>query len=133
MDPIYIDAIWLGVAFFSGVIMKQLGLPALVGFLLAGFFLNYADIIEGNLKDVLDTIANLGITLLLFTIGLKIKFKSLLKKEVLVTASSHIIITLLAFSGLIFLMSYTGMSFFSDMTFESSLVVGFALSFVRSR
>jgi glutathione-regulated potassium-efflux system ancillary protein KefC len=129
MDPIYIDAIWLGVAFFSGVIMKQLGLPTLVGFLLAGFFLNYADIIEGNLKDVLDTIANLGITLLLFTIGLKIKFKSLLKKEVLVTASSHMIITLLAFSGLIFLMSYTGMSFFSDMTFESSLVVGFALSF----
>lgn len=129
MDPIYIDAIWLGVAFGSGILMKQLGLPTLVGFLLAGFFLNYADIIEGNLKEVLDTIANLGITLLLFTIGLKIKFKSLLKKEVLVTASSHMVLTILAFSGLIFLMSYTGMSFFMDMSFESSLVVGFALSF----
>lgn len=129
MDPIYIDAIWLGVAFASGILMKQLGLPTLVGFLLAGFFLNYAEIIEGNLKEVLDTIAELGITLLLFTIGLKIKFKSLLKKEVLVTASSHMVLTILAFSGLIFLMSYTGITFFMDMSFESSLVVGFALSF----
>ena len=129
MDPVYIDAIWLGVAFASGILMKQLGLPTLVGFLLAGFFLNYADIIEGNLKQVLDTIANLGITLLLFTIGLKIKFKSLLKKEVLLTASSHMTITILGFSGLIFLMSYTGMAFFANMSFESSLVVGFALSF----
>lgn len=129
MDPIYIDAIWLGVAFGSGILMKKLGLPTLVGFLLAGFFLNYADIIEGNLKEVLDTIADLGITLLLFTIGLKIKFKSLIKKEVLVTASSHMVLTILAFSGLIFLMSYTGMNFFMDMSFESSLVIGFALSF----
>lgn len=129
MDPIYIDAIWLGVAFVSGILMKQLGLPTLVGFLLAGFFLNYADLIEGNLKDVLDVIADLGITLLLFNIGLKIKVSNLLKKEVLLTASSHMIITVLLFSGVLFLMSFTGLSFFMNMSLESSLVVGFALSF----
>jgi predicted Kef-type K+ transport protein len=129
MDPIYIDAIWLGVAFASGILMKQLGLPTLVGFLLAGFFLNYADLIEGNLKEVLDVIANLGITLLLFTIGLKIKVSSLFKKEVFLTASFHMVITVLAFSGLLFLMSYTGLSFFVSMSIESSLVVAFALSF----
>lgn len=129
MDPIHIDAIWLGVAFLSGLIMRQLGLPTLIGFLAAGFFLNYADVVQGNLKDILGSLSDLGITLLLFTIGLKIKVKTLVQKEILVTASTHMILSTLAFSGLVFLFGYTGLRMFSDITVESALVIGFALSF----
>lgn len=129
MDPVQIDAIWLGVAFLSGILLKQLGLPTLVGFLIAGFFLNLADLTEGNLKQILDVIANLGITLLLFTIGLKIKVSSLIKKEVLITATGHMVVSILAFSGLIFLLSYTGLSLFTDLSIESVFMIGFALSF----
>ena len=42
MEEIYIDAIWLGLAFLSGLLMKQFGLPALLGFLGTGFFLNFS-------------------------------------------------------------------------------------------
>lgn len=129
MDPIHIDAIWLAVAFLSGLIMRQLGLPTLIGFLATGFFLNYADVVQGNLKDILSSLSDLGITLLLFTIGLKIKVKTLAKKEILVTASAHMILSTLAFSGLVFLFGYTGLRMFSDITIESALIIGFALSF----
>jgi glutathione-regulated potassium-efflux system ancillary protein KefC len=129
MNPAYIDAIWLGVAFMSGILMKQLKLPTLLGFLIAGFFLNLADLKDGSIKEILDTIASLGITLLLFTIGLKIKISFLIKKEVLLTASAHLILSVLAFSGLIFILSYTGLSLFTGLELKSIFLIGFALSF----
>lgn len=129
MESIYIDALWLGVAFLSGLLMKQLGLPTLIGFLATGFFLNYAELTDGNLKTLLSSLSDLGVTLLLFTIGLKIKFKTLIQKEILVTASSHMIISTLAFSGLIFIMGYTGLRFFADFNVYTALTIGFALSF----
>jgi predicted Kef-type K+ transport protein len=67
--------------------------------------------------------------LLLFTIGLKIKIKSLLKKEVWFTASAHMLISLIALSSLIFLLSYTGLKYFSSLTLASAALIGFALSF----
>lgn len=129
MEAIYIDAVWLGVAFISGLLLKQLRLPTLIGFLATGFFLNYADLVKGNLEEIVSSLSSLGITLLLFTIGLKIKFKTLIQKEILVTASVHMIISILAFSGLVFLLSYTGLQMFSDISYQSALAIGFALSF----
>jgi glutathione-regulated potassium-efflux system ancillary protein KefC len=129
MDAIYIDAIWLGFAFLSGLVMKQLGLPTLIGFLATGFFLNYAGLAEGNLKDIIGSLSDLGITLLLFIIGLKIKFKSLVQKEILITASAHMLISILAFASLVFLMGYTGLRLFSGLSIYSALAIGFALSF----
>ncbi|MEX1191826.1 MAG: cation:proton antiporter family protein [Brumimicrobium sp.] len=129
MEAIYIDAIWLGLAFLSGILMKQLGLPALLGFLATGFFLNYSGFTDGNIKDILGTLSNLGITLLLFTIGLKIKIKALAKKEIWITASVHMLITTLAFSSLIFGLSYFGLRFLTDISLETALVIGFSLSF----
>lgn len=129
MEAIYIDAIWLGLAFLSGIVMKQLGLPALLGFLATGFFLNYSELTDSNIKEVLGTISSLGITLLLFTIGLKIKIKALIKKEIWITASVHMIITTLAFSALIFGLSFIGLHFLTDISVETALIIGFSLSF----
>src|SRR5690554_540899 len=95
LDAIYIDAIWLTTAFLSGLLMKRLGLPALLGFLATGFFLGLSGFTDGNLKQILGPLSDLGIILLLFTIGLKIKIKELIKPEIWITASSHIIITTL--------------------------------------
>ena len=52
-----------------------MGLPPLVGFLVAGFSLNYVDA-EGG--EFLNEMADLGIALLLFSIGLKLKLKDFL-------------------------------------------------------
>jgi predicted Kef-type K+ transport protein len=129
LDAIYIDAIWLTLAFLSGLLMKRFGLPALLGFLATGFFLSISGFTEGNLKQILGPLSDMGIILLLFTIGLKIKIKQLIKPEILITASSHIIITTLTIGGVIFGLSFVGIQYFSNIDVEAAMTIGFALSF----
>jgi len=129
LDAVYIDAIWLTMAFLSGLLMKRFGLPALLGFLATGFFLSLSGFTEGNLKQILGPLSDLGIILLLFTIGLKIKIKQLIQPEIWITASSHIIITTLTIGGVIFGVSFLGIQYFADMSLESAMTIGFALSF----
>ena len=73
------DPLWIAIAFILGFLVRQIGLPPLVGFLVAGFVLNAIGVEGGG---ALQTISDLGVTLLLFTIGLKLKIKSLLRPEV---------------------------------------------------
>ena len=74
MDPISI-----AIAFFLGFGARQIGLPPLVGFLVAGFLLQPLGVQAG---PAIQEIADLGVTLLLFAIGLKLKIKSLIRPEV---------------------------------------------------
>ena len=64
MDPILI-----AVAFVLGFAARHVGLPPLVGFLVAGFALGGAGL-EGG--PMLSQIADLGVILLLFSIGPKL-------------------------------------------------------------
>ena len=61
----------LSFAFFCGLAVRQVGLPPLVGFLAAGFGLNWFGQRFGLLPDftgdVLHYLAHLGVLLLLFT------------------------------------------------------------------
>ena len=66
-------------AFIFGALASRVGLPPLVGYLIAGFVLNSLDVEAG---DNLDTIADIGVTMLLFSIGLKLKLKDLASPEV---------------------------------------------------
>ncbi len=59
--------------------MRQVGLPPLVGFLAAGFVLQACGV-EGG--ETLQTIADLGVQLLLFSIGLKLNLRRLLRPEI---------------------------------------------------
>jgi len=120
------DPLWILVAFVFGFAVKQIGLPSLVGFLIAGFALNIFGV-EGN--ETLDRIADFGIWLLLFSIGLKLKVKSLLRPEIWATASLHMIIIIIVFGSGIFGLSYLGLSLFDGLTLGTSLLIAFALSF----
>jgi len=72
-------AVWIAAAFALGLLARQLSLPPLVGFLGAGFLLNAAGIerIPG-----LAEIAHLGVLLLLFSVGLKLRIQHLVRAEV---------------------------------------------------
>ncbi len=129
MNPIYIDALWLSIAFLSGLAMKNISLPPLIGFLATGFFLNYFGFTEGNLQEVISTLSDLGITLLLFTIGLKIKLSELFRKEILITTSVHMLISAMGIGGVLFLFSYLSLPLFEGITLETAIFVGIALSF----
>jgi len=121
MDPLLIS-----VAFILGYLARQVGLPPMVGFLAAGFVLNALGF-EGG--ETLQTFADLGVTLLLFSIGLKLDLKSLAKPEVWAGASLHMIITITVFSVGLFGLGMAGLPFFVDLTFPLAILVAFALSF----
>lgn len=122
-----VDAIWISVAFVLGMIAKRMGLPPLIGFLAGGFIINYAGFTEGGLA--LDVVADLGVMLLLFTIGLKLNIKSLFSKEIFVTTSLHMIISVLLLGTFVFLISWLGIYSIGKLSLESSMLIGFALSF----
>src|SRR5210317_1429851 len=111
------DPIWITIAFLLGFAARQVGLPPLVGFLAAGFVLKGISI-EGG--ETLEVISNLGVYLLLFSIGLKLQVKSLLKPKIWATGSIHMLITVVFFCAAIFGLSLAGTSLFGSLDFKLS-------------
>ena len=120
------DPVWLLVAFILGFAAYRLGLPPLVGYLVAGFVLQAFGVQGG---ETLEKLADLGVMLLLFTIGLKLKIRTLLKPEIWAGASLHMIITVAVFGTAIFGLSVLGLSLFDALDFKRGLMIAFALSF----
>ncbi|MES9946804.1 MAG: cation:proton antiporter family protein [Candidatus Thiodiazotropha sp.] len=120
------DPLWIAIAFLCGLAIRVVGLPPMVGFLLAGFMLNALGA-EGG--EFLNAMADLGITLLLFSIGLKLKLKSLAKPEVWGVATMHMTVVTLLIAALVLLLSYTSLPLLSDLDMETALLIGFAMSF----
>lgn len=120
------DVVWILVAFICGLFALQFSLPPLIGFLAAGFVLNFFGVEQNAL---LDSLANIGITLMLFTIGLKLRVSDLIKKEVWGGTLSHLILWCLAllviFSGLALL----PLADFSNLSWTGMALIAFALSF----
>ena len=120
------DPFWVVAAFVFGAASSRIGLPPLVGYLIAGFALNIFGV-EGG--ETLGKIADAGVTLLLFSIGLKLKLKSLSKPEVWAGATIHMFITVAVFGTGIWILSMSGMPFFHLLSWQSATLIAFALSF----
>ncbi len=120
------DPMWLMVALVLGFIAQQIRLPPLVGFLFAGFALHAMGVDGG---PALQKFADLGVTLLLFTIGLKLRLRSLLAAEVWATASSHMALLVIVIGGLLLLPSLMGLAWLGSLDWKSAAVIAFALSF----
>ena len=129
ISPFYADALWLSIAFVCGLAAKRLGLPPLVGFLVGGFIINFSGLSQGQLHSAIAPMADIGVMLLLFTIGLKLKVKSLLNKEIWGTASLHILAVIVLFSSLLMLLSFAGLTQLAQMSWTSAAMISFALSF----
>ncbi len=120
------DPLWIIFAFGFGFTVKQIGLPPLVGFLIAGFALNIFGV---ESTEVLVQIADFGVLLLLFTIGLKLKIKNLLHPEIWAGSSIHMLVSTLFFGLLILVFSFLGFSKFAGLDLSTSFLIAFALSF----
>jgi predicted Kef-type K+ transport protein len=119
-----IEAVWIIFAFSLGMAVKLVGLPPLIGYLAAGFAIVAAGgavgiPVEGT--DVLEHLAHLGVLLLLFTVGLKLKVRNLVRPEVIGGGVLHFVISILLFMP--------GIHFFMDLDWYTSLMLGIALSF----
>lgn len=120
------DPLWIVFAFVLGLAASRLGLPPLVGFLAAGFALHAAGIKGG---EVLDQVADLGVQLLLFGIGLKLDLRSLARLEIWGTASLHGLLTIGFFSALLYALGLTGIAVFAELEPANAVLIAFALSF----
>ena len=122
----YSDPLWIAIAFLFGLALRVVGLPPMIGFLLAGFLLSALGA-EGG--EFLDAMANFGITLLLFSIGLKLKLKSLARPEVWGVASLHMVTVTLMIAAMVLLFSLTSLPLLSGVDLNTALLIGFAMSF----
>ena len=105
---------------------RLLGLPPLVGFLGTGFLLATQGLTNAA---ILQTVADLGITLLLFTVGLKLNLGMLARPQVWAVTSIHMV----AIVGLLGMGLYgvaaLGSLPFLSLDLSQSLLLAFALSF----
>ncbi len=83
------ELVWVGTAYIVGLIASHLTFPPLVGYLIAGYVLHAFGI---ESADMLNHLADIGIELLLFTVGLKLRLSSLLRREVLRVGGLHLLI-----------------------------------------
>ncbi|MDA1381641.1 hypothetical protein PCI56_23140 [Plesiomonas shigelloides subsp. oncorhynchi] len=95
-------------------------------FLVAGFGLNVAGFSAGS---PLSALADLGVTLLLFTIGLKLDIRLLMRREVLVGASGYTLLSSLSVALVLTLLKVTTLLLVMQLDFSNALLLGFALSF----
>lgn len=120
------EFIWLLFAFICGLAVKMINLPPLIGFLLAGFLLNFLGF---EASSTLESLANIGITLMLFSIGLKLHVKDLLKREVWASSLSHMGLWSIIFAAIALLFTLLSLPYFELLSFKTAALIGFALSF----
>src|SRR5210317_335485 len=87
-----INSIWVGSTFLLGFAFKRFGMPPMLGFLASGFLMSVLGFHEGTLP--LGVISDLGIYLLLFTIGLKLNLKGLARAEIWGGATIHALLSI---------------------------------------
>ncbi|WP_028659142.1 cation:proton antiporter family protein [Nocardioides insulae] len=119
-------AIYLVAACAAGVLAKAVRLPPLVGFLVAGFALHAADVEE---LPGLEVMAELGVTLLLFGIGLKLDVRSLLRPDVWFTTLAHLGYSVLIGLALLLGLAPLGFAVLTDADLTELAVLAMALSF----
>lgn len=114
------------VAFVFGFLVTRVGLPPLIGYLLAGFLLSSQGI-EGG--DRIEELADVGILLLLFSIGLKLKIRNLLRVEIWGSASLHMTMVVAGFTLILVLFTALSLPGFTALSFNQALLLAFGLSF----
>jgi predicted Kef-type K+ transport protein len=120
------DSLVILAAFACGFGARQIGLPPLVGYLVAGFFLGY----EGfEPSEAIEGIADAGILMMLFIIGLKLDIRSLLRPQIYRSTLEHgLCFGFTTFCFLLFI-GLLGLPLVSDMSWQQAALVAFALSF----
>ena len=117
-------------AFGFGLTLTRIGLPPMVGFLVAGFVFNIAEL---DKPQGLDLVSDLGITLLLFSIGLKLDVRGLLKAEIWASATAQMLLTTALTGGILMLGQQLFPIPLMEMSWQTLLVLAFALAHVPLR
>jgi len=118
--------LYLAAAVVGGLLATAVRLPPLVGYLAAGFALGALGVAE---PDGLEFIAELGVVLLLFAIGLKYELRTLLRREIWLTTSVHLVLSTAVGLSFLGLLAVVGPALVADEPVGALALIGFALSF----
>jgi predicted Kef-type K+ transport protein len=119
-----IEVLCISFAFVFGLAVRGIGLPPMVGFLVAGFALAAVGPRLGlpvETGSVLEHVSHLGVLLLLFAVGLKLRIGQIAQSQVLFSAVIQSALTTGAFG--------TGLVLFLGLDWQTALLLGVALSF----
>lgn len=121
-----LDIAWISLAFALGFMARWIGLPPLVGYLIGGFILFQ---FGARTDAVIQEFSDMGVTLLLFGIGLKLKLGSLVRPEVWGVAGLHMLAILILGTLGFLALAGLGLPLLDGMDRESLLLLAFSLSF----
>ncbi len=116
----------IALAFLFGIIARAFSLPPMAGFLLAGFALNALGV---RSNEVIKEIADAGVMLLLFTIGLKLRLRTLARPDVWGVASLHTFGTAVIFAAAMYGLSFYSRGLLGELSAAAAVLVAFALTF----
>jgi len=120
------DVALIIVAYAFGLLAARLRLPPLVGYLVAGFGL-YAFGFEATAG--IETLSQIGVYLLLFGIGLKLKVGFLARPAVWGTATIHMIVFSALSAGVVLAIGALGLPLAAGLGLGQALMLGLAFSF----
>ena len=120
------EIVFLIAAFGFGLLARAGGLPPLVGYLVAGFVL-HAFGYEST--DSIEAISEIGVLLLLFGIGLKLRLRTLARPEVLGSATLVATGFTVVVGGLLLGVGALGVPLARDLDLGTAAIIGFAFSF----
>jgi predicted Kef-type K+ transport protein len=119
-----VELLWIGVAFALGFIAKRFHQPPLLGFLAAGFVL---ELLGFRPDAALEELADVGVLLLLFTIGLKLDVASVVRPMVWAVTLLHLVVSVVLVGATMLGLAAIGL--YPGVDFEAAALLGFALSF----
>lgn len=125
-----VEVIVVIMALLAGVAARAVSLPPMVGYLAAGFALLPMQQFWPEMGTIDFTpLVNIGVTLLLFCIGLKLQLQTLFRPFVWAVTCLHMSLLILLFFGLLLALKMAGWMLLADLSLEQGLTIGFALSF----
>lgn len=124
MDSLYLTALIF--AIIGGLLASLLRLPPLIGFLGAGFAISAIGL---DTIPFVDNMAELGVTTLLFTIGLKLNPRDIAGPRVIGSATGHAIANTAIFAVIFGLASFLPIAELHGLSLKSLIFIGIATSF----
>lgn len=120
------EIVVLVAAFALGFAASLVRLPPLIGFLAAGFALHALGF---ESTPTIETISDLGVQLLLFGIGLKLRPETLVRPQVWGTASVFAVVGTVGVAASLLVFGALGLPLADELDVQTALIVAFGLSF----
>ena len=118
--------LYLAAAVVGGLLARAVRLPPMVGYIVAGLALGFLGVQE---PAGLEQVAELGVVLLLFAIGLKFNLRILLRREIWLTTSVHAVLSTAIGMGFVGLLAVVLPALVGTQSMGTLALIGFALSF----